>query len=168
MQVPLLDLKAQYATIKDEILPSISDVCDSQYFALGPWVTELEEKIAEYIGCKYAIGVSSGSDALLVSLMAADIKPGDEVITTAFTFFATAGSIYRLGAKPVFVDIEPDSYNIDSSLIEEKITEKTRAIIPVHLYGQAANMKEIAEIAARHNLIIIEDAAQAIGATQMV
>ena len=165
MQVPLLDLKAQYATIKEEILPAISDVCDSQYFALGPWVTELEEKIAKYIGCKYAVGVSSGSDALLVSLMAADIKPGDEVITTAFTFFATAGSIYRLGAKPVFVDIEPDSYNIDPSLIEEKITDKTRAIIPVHLYGQAANMKEITEIAARHNLIIIEDAAQAIGAS---
>ncbi len=165
MQVPLLDLKAQYATIKEEILPEISNVCDSQYFALGPWVTEFEEKIAKYIGCKYAIGVSSGTDALLVSLMAADIKPGDEVITTAFTFFATAGSIYRLGAKPVFVDIDPDSYNIDPSLIEEKITDKTRAIIPVHLYGQAAKMKEIMEIASRHNLVVIEDAAQAIGAS---
>jgi dTDP-4-amino-4,6-dideoxygalactose transaminase len=165
MQVPLLDLKAQYATIKDEILRAICEVCDSQYFALGPAVSQFEENIAKYIGCKYAVGVSSGTDALLVSLMAAEIKPGDEVITTAFTFFATAGSIFRLGAKPVFVDIEQDSYNIDPSKIEKKITKKTRAIIPVHLYGQAANMKEIEKIAMRNNLIIIEDAAQAIGAT---
>jgi dTDP-4-amino-4,6-dideoxygalactose transaminase len=165
MQVPLLDLKAQYVTIEDEILRAISEVCDSQYFALGPAVSQFEENIAKYIGCTYAVGVSSGTDALLVSLMAAEIKPGDEVITTAFTFFATAGSIYRLGAKPVFVDIEKDSYNIDPSKIEEKITKKTRAIIPVHLYGQAANMTEIEKIAKRHNLIIIEDAAQAIGAT---
>ena len=166
MQVPLLDLKAQYATIREEVLQAISEVCESQYFALGPAVTEFEEKIAKYIGCKYAVGVSSGTDALLVSLMAADIKPGDEVITTAFTFFATAGSIVRLGAKPVFVDIDPGSYNIDPTCIEEKITEKTRAIIPVHLYGQAAKMKEIGEIARKHDLIIIEDAAQAIGASQ--
>lgn len=165
MQVPLLDLKAQYATIREEILQAISDVCESQYFALGPAVAEFEDKIAKYIGSKYAIGVSSGTDALLVSLMAADIKPGDEVITTAFSFFATAGSIFRLGAKPVFVDIERDSYNIDPSCIEEKITEKTRAIIPVHLYGQAAKMKEISKIAKRHKLEIIEDAAQAIGAS---
>ena len=165
MQVPLLDLKAQYATIREEVLRAISDVCESQYFALGPAVSEFEEKIAKYIGCKYAVGVSSGTDALLVSLMAADIKPGDEVITTAFSFFATAGSIVRLCAKPVFVDIDPDSYNIDPSCIEAKINENTKAIIPVHLYGQPANMKEIMRIAKEHNLVIIEDAAQAIGAS---
>ena len=164
MQVQLLDLKTQYATIKEEVLAAISDVCESQYFALGPAVSQFEEKIAEYIGCKYAVGVSSGTDALLVSLMAADIKPGDEVITTAFTFFATAGSIVRVGATPVFVDIDPDSYNIDPACIEEKITENTKAIIPVHLYGQPAKMKEIQKIAKKHSLIIIEDAAQAIGA----
>ena len=166
MQVPLLDLKAQYATIKDEILQAISDVCESQYFALGPAVAEFEQKIAAYCGCKYAVGVSSGTDALLVSLMALDIRQGDEVITTPFSFFATAGSIIRVGAKPVFVDIEPDSYNIDPNLIEEKITDKTKAIIPVHLYGQAAQMKPITEIAQRHNLAVIEDAAQGIGASQ--
>jgi dTDP-4-amino-4,6-dideoxygalactose transaminase len=166
MQVPLLDLKAQYATIKDEVLQAISNVCESQYFALGPAVAQFEEKIAAYCGCKYAVGVSSGTDALLVSLMALDIEQGDEVITTPFSFFATAGSIIRVGAKPVFVDIEQDSYNIDPNLIEEKITEKTRAIIPVHLYGQAAQMKPITEIAQRHNLAVIEDAAQGIGASQ--
>ena len=165
MQVPLLDLKAQYATIKAEVLEAISKVCDSQYFALGPAVSEFEEKIAQYYGCKHAIGVSSGSDALLVSLMAIDLKPGDEVITSAFSFFATAGSIVRLGAKPVFVDVDPFSYNIDPACIEDKITENTRAIIPVHLYGQAAKMKEIMEIADRNDLAVIEDAAQAIGAS---
>ena len=166
MQVPLLDLKAQYAAIKDEVMPAISEVCDSQSFALGPAVAEFEEKIAAYCNSKYAIGVSSGTDALIVSLMALEIKPGDEVITTPFTFFASAGSIVRLGAKPVFVDVDPDSYNIDPSAIEQKITEKTRAIIPVHLFGQVAQMKAITEIAQRHNLAVIEDAAQAIGASQ--
>jgi dTDP-4-amino-4,6-dideoxygalactose transaminase len=166
MQVPLLDLKAQYATIKDEILQAISEVCESQYFALGPAVEEFEKQIAAYCKSKYAIGVSSGTDALLVSLMALDIKPGDEVITTPFTFFSTAGSVARLGARPVFVDVDPESYNIDPSVIEEKITEKTRAIIPVHLFGQAAQMKAIKKIAKRHNLAVIEDAAQAVGASQ--
>ncbi|MCH7556454.1 MAG: DegT/DnrJ/EryC1/StrS family aminotransferase [Planctomycetes bacterium] len=166
MQVPLLDLKAQYAAIKDEVMPAISEVCDSQSFALGPAVAEFEEKIAAYCNSKYAIGVSSGTDALIVSLMALEIKPGDEVITTPFTFFASAGSIVRLGARPVFVDVDPDSYNIEASAIEQKITEKTRAIIPVHLFGQAAQMKAITEIARRHNLAVIEDAAQAIGASQ--
>lgn len=166
MHVPLLDLKAQYATIKDEVLSAIADLCESQMFALGPAVVDFEKKISDYCQSKYAIGVSSGTDALLVSLMALDIKPGDEVITTPFTFFSTAGCIVRVGAKPVFVDIDPDSYNIDPSRIEEKITEKTRAIIPVHLFGQAAQMKAINEIAGRHNLAVIEDAAQAIGASQ--
>jgi dTDP-4-amino-4,6-dideoxygalactose transaminase len=166
MQVPLLDLKAQYAAIKDEVVRAITNVCESQLFALGPAVAEFESKIAEYCSSKYAIGVSSGSDALLVSLMALDIKPGDEVITTPFTFFATAGSIIRLGAKPVFVDVDPDTYDINPAGIEEKITEKTRAIIPVHLFGQLAQMKPIIEIAERHNLAVVEDACQSIGATQ--
>ncbi len=166
MRVPILDLKAQYATIKDEIMQAISEVCESQFFALGPAVEEFEKQIAAYCKSKYAIGVSSGTDALLISLIALDIKPGDEVITTPFTFFSTAGSVARLGAKPVFVDVDPDSYNIDPSGIEEKITENTRAIIPVHLFGQAAQMKAITEIAKRHNLAVIEDAAQAIGASQ--
>jgi dTDP-4-amino-4,6-dideoxygalactose transaminase len=166
MKVPLLDLKAQYETCKSEILRAINDVCESQLFALGPAVAEFEDKIAEYCGSKYAIGVSSCSDALLACLMALDIKPDDEVITTPFTFFSTAGSIARIGAKPVFVDIDPDTYNIDPACIEEKINEKTRAIIPVHLFGQVAQMKPIIEIAERCNLAVIEDAAQAIGATQ--
>ena len=166
MQIPILDLKAQYANIKDEILQAISEVCDNQIFALGPAVAEFEENVAKYCNSKYAIGVSSGTDALLVSLMALDIKPGDEVITTPFTFFATAGSITRLGAKPVFVDVDRDSYNINTDAIEQKITDKTRAIIPVHLFGQIAHMKNITDIAKRHNLVVIEDAAQAIGASQ--
>ena len=166
MQIPILDLKAQYANIKDEITQAISEVCENQAFALGPAVAEFEENVAAYCNSKYAIGVSSGTDALLVSLMALDIQPGDEVITTPFTFFATTGSIVRLGAKPVFVDVERDSFNIDPSAIEQKITKKTRAIIPVHLFGQVAQMKVITEITERYNLAIIEDAAQAIGASQ--
>jgi dTDP-4-amino-4,6-dideoxygalactose transaminase len=166
MHVPFLDLKAQYDSIKDEITQAIKNVCETQIFIRGPVVEEFEEKIASYCGCKYAVGVSSGTDALLVSLMALDIGPGDEVITSPFTFFATAGSIARVGAKPVFADVMPDSYNINPELIEENITGKTKAIIPVHLFGQAAQMKHINEIAKRHNIAVIEDAAQAIGATQ--
>lgn len=166
MRVPFLDLKTQYATYRNEVLQAISEVCESQSFALGPAVRKFEDKIASYCGSKYAIGVSSGTDALLVSLMALDIKPGDEVITTPFSFFSTASSIARIGSKPVFVDVDASSYNIDSNQIEEKITEKTRAIISVHLFGQAAQMSPIIEIARRHNLVVIEDAAQAIGATQ--
>jgi len=166
MQVPLLDLKAEYATYKKEALQAITEVCESQLFCLGPAVVEFEKKISAYCGSKYAIGISSGSDALLVSLMALDIKPGDEIITTPFTFFATAGAIARLGGKPVFVDVDAESYNIDPVGIEEKITEKTKAIIPVHLFGQVAQMKPIIKIAKRHKLAIIEDSAQAIGAIQ--
>ncbi len=166
MQVPILDLKAQYATIRDEVTRAISEVCESQVFALGPSVAKFEENVASYCGSKHAIGVSSGTDALLVSLMAMDVRPGDEVITTPFTFFATAGCIVRVGARPVFVDVDPGSCNIDPAGIEEKITEKTRAIIPVHLFGQLAQMRAIMDIARRHNLAVIEDAAQAIGASQ--
>ncbi|UCC99122.1 MAG: DegT/DnrJ/EryC1/StrS family aminotransferase [Phycisphaerales bacterium] len=166
MQVPILDLKAQYATVKDEVTRAISDVCESQAFALGPAVAEFEKNVAAYCGCKHAIGVSSGTDALLVGLMALNVAPGDEVVTTPFTFFATAGCIVRVGARPVFVDVDPESYNIDPALIEEKITGKTRAIIPVHLFGQLAQMKPIMDVARRHNLALIEDACQAIGASQ--
>lgn len=164
MKVPLVDLKAEYSSIREEIDSAIKEVLEAQTFILGPKVEELEEKIAKYCNVKHAIGVASGTDALLLSLMAVGIGQGDEVITTPFTFFATAGSIYRLKAKPVFVDIDLRTYNIDPSLIEEKITKKTKAIIPVHLYGQCADMDSILEIAKKHNLYVIEDSAQAIGA----
>lgn len=164
MKVPMLDLDAQYEPIKDKVLNAIVEVLDSKKFINGPQVKELEETIADYCQCKYAIGVSSGTDAILVSLMAFDIGYGDEVITTPFTFFATAGCIHRVGAKPVFVDIDPQTYNINPELIEERITERTKAIIPVHLFGQTADMDPILEIARKYNLFVIEDAAQAIGA----
>ncbi len=161
--VPLLDLKAQYETIRNEIEPAVKAVMESQYFILGPKVKEFESHVGDYVQAKYALGVSSGTDALLIALMALDIQPGDEVITTDYSFFATAGSISRLNAVPVFVDIEPDTYNIDPAKIEEKITDKTKAIIAVHLYGQSADMNPIMELAKKHSLKVIEDAAQAIG-----
>ncbi|MBE6392378.1 MAG: DegT/DnrJ/EryC1/StrS family aminotransferase [Lentisphaerae bacterium] len=164
MNVPLLDLSSQYAPMKEEIMAVVSEICDSQRFILGPKVEAFEKELAAYCTSGGAVGVTSGSDALLIALMAEKIKPGDEIITSPFTFFATVGAIVRAGATPVFADIDPVTFNIDPAKIAEKITPKTRAIIPVHLFGQAADMDPIVKIAKEHNLFIIEDACQAIGA----
>ena len=164
MKIPLLDLKAQYRSIKTEIDAAVKKVADAQDFILGEEVVSLEKEVAVYCGAKYGVGVASGTDALILALKALDIGPGDEVITTPFTFFATAESISIVGAKPVFADIDPKTYNIDPQLIEAKITKKTKAIMPVHLYGQCADMDPIMAIAKKHGLKVIEDAAQAIGA----
>jgi len=164
MKIPLLDLKAQHETINKEIRLAIEEILESQYFILGHNVEELEKNIAHYSNTKFALGVSSGTDALLVSLMALNIKPGDEIITTPFTFFSTVGVISRLNAIPVFVDIDPSTFNIDPLKINAAISSKTKAIIPVHLFGQIADMDSIIEIANKNNLSVLEDAAQAIGA----
>ncbi len=162
--VPLLDLKAQYATIRGEIREAIDRVWESQHFILGPEVKALEEEVAAFCGARYAIAMSSGTDALLAALMAIGIQSGDEVITTPFTFFATVGAIVRLGGRPVFADIDPQTFNIDAALCVSKITPRTKAIIPVHLFGQCADMEPILRAAGQKNIYVIEDAAQAIGA----
>lgn len=164
MTIQFIDLKAQYQALKPSIDARIQHVLDHGQYIMGPEVAELEEKLAAYTGAKYCITVASGTEALLIALMALGVKPGDEVITTPFTFVATAEVIVLLGAVPVFVDIEPDTCNIDATNIEAAITPKTRAIMPVSLYGQPADMEEINAIAARHNLPVIEDAAQSFGA----
>ena len=164
--VPLLDLKPQYQTLKAELDAAVAGVIESQYFILGPNVKNFEHECARYCEAEHGIGVSSGTDAILVALMALGIGVGDEVITPTYTFFSTAGSIVRLGATPVFVDIEPYSFNIDPAQIEAAITERTRAIMPVHLFGQMAAMNAINRIARAHGIFVIEDASQAIGSRQ--
>lgn len=163
MKVPLLDLKPQYQSLKKELDEAILKVAESQYFILGPEVEKMEGAFCEYLNCKKAIGVSSGTDALLLALMGIGIGPGDEVIVPTYSFFATAGVVSRLNATPVMVDSDPVTFNIDPAEIEKKITKKTKAIIPVHLYGQSCDMDSILEIAKSHKLKVIEDAAQAIG-----
>lgn len=162
MRVPLLDLKPQYQALKKEIDAVVSEVIESQYFIMGPKVDKMEQEFCEYLGAKYSLGVSSGTDALLLALMAIGIKPGDEIIMPTYSFFATIGVVARLNAVPVLVDSDPVTFNIDPALIEAKITPKTKAIIPVHLFGQSCDMVKIMEIADRHNLYVIEDGAQAI------
>lgn len=171
MDIPLLDLKKQYQKIRDEVMLTVETVFESQRFILGPKVEELEERIAEYCGSKYAVGVSSGTDALLISLMCAGVGAGDLVVTTPYTFFGTAGSIARIGAEPVFIDIDRQTYNIDAHKLADRIAEfdkdqrsRLKAVMPVHLYGQCADMEPILKIADEYNLAVIEDAAQAIGA----
>jgi dTDP-4-amino-4,6-dideoxygalactose transaminase len=164
MKVPQLDLRPQYAALRAELSAAVQSVFDSQQFVLGPEVSTFENEAAQYCQVSHAIGCSSGSDALLLALMAIDLKPGDEVITVPFTFFATGGAVARLGGRPVFVDIDPLTYTIDPALVEAAITPRTRAIMPVHLYGQCADMDPLIEIANKHQLPLIEDAAQAVGA----
>ena len=165
MQVPLLDLKQQHAALREELRAAVERVFESQHFILGEDVRQFEAEFASYTRTKHAVGCGSGSDALLLALLALDIGAGQEVVTTPFTFFATAGAIARAGARPVFVDIEPRTYNIDPAKIEAAITERTRAVMPVHLYGQCAEMDGVLEISERRGVAIIEDAAQAVGAT---
>jgi dTDP-4-amino-4,6-dideoxygalactose transaminase len=164
MKIPLLDLQAQYATIREEIRAAIDRVCDAQRFILGAEVTALEEEIAQFCGVRYAIGVSSGTDALLIALMALGVGPGDEVLTTPYSFFATAGVVARLGARPVFVDIDPTTFNLDTSAVAARVTAQTKAILPVHLFGRCVELDPVLEVARARGIAVIEDAAQAIGA----
>ncbi len=164
MKVPLLDLKAQYRPLKKELDEALIRIAASQYFVMGPEIKQLESEICSKLDVSHAIGVSSGTDALLIALMTIGIKPGDEVIVPTYSFFATAGVVSRLAATPIFTDIDPVTYNIDVEDIEKRITSRTKAIIPVHLYGQCADMKPIMELARKHNLKVIEDGAQAITA----
>lgn len=164
MKVPFFDLVRQFETIRQEITASLEEVFKTQQFILGPQVPELEAMIARYCNVPFAVGVASGSDALFLSLLALDIGPGDEVVLPSFTFFATAGAVSRTGAKPVFCDIDPETYNMDPEDLEKRISPRTRAVIPVHLYGQCADMDAICEVCNPRNIFVIEDAAQALGA----
>ena len=168
MTIPLLDLRAQFQTIKHEVIPALLDVVESQRFILGEPVARLERALAEFIGVPCAVACASGTDALLLSLKALLLRPGDEVITTPFTFFATAGAIHNAGGKPVFVDIDAATFNIDAARLENSVTERTRAIVPVHLFGQMAPMDGVLDVAQRFGLAVIEDAAQAVGARQQL
>jgi len=163
-KIPLVDLEAQLASIRDELLDAVTRCIDSGRYLLGPEVERLEKRIAELCDVAHAVGVSSGTDALLMSLMALNVGPGDEVVTTAYSFFATAGVVARLGATPIFVDIDEHTFNIDPAHVEKVVTDRTKAIVPVHLYGQLAEMDAIVSIADRHGFVVIEDAAQALGA----
>lgn len=165
MNVPLLDLQAQYASLRDDLRPAIERVLESQRFVLGDEVRRLESSVAEYCQARYAVGCASGSDSLLLALMALDVGSGDEIVTTPFSFFATGSCIARLGARPVFVDIDPATYNLDVSQVADVITPRTKAIIPVHIYGQCAEMDPLLALGERHGIPVVEDAAQAIGAT---
>src|SRR5829696_7278747 len=164
MQVPLLDLKQQHAALREELHAALGRVLDSQQFILGEDVRLLESELARYTRARHAVGCGSGSDALLLALLATDVGAGAEVVTTPFTFFATAGAVVRAGARPVFVDIEPRTYNLDPARVDEAVTERTHALLPVHLYGQLAEMDELLRCASARGLRVIEDAAQAIGA----
>ncbi len=168
MNVPLLDLVAQYQSIKDAVLPALMAVVERQGFIMGPEVARLEEEVARLSHTRHGIGCASGTDAILLALKALDFVPGDEVISPSFTFFATAGAIHNAGGTPVFVDIDPDSYNVSPRAIEAAITDRTRAIVVVHLFGQMAAMEQVMEIADRHGLAVVEDAAQAIGARRQI
>jgi len=168
VKVPLLDLAAQLETIRDEVVPALMEVVESQRFIMGDQVRRLEEGVARHCGVEHAIACASGTDALLLSLKTLDLRPGDEVITSTFTFFATAGAIANAGGTPVFVDIEPGTFNLDLAAVEEAITPRTRAIVPVHLYGQMVPMERLLPLADRHGLAVVEDCAQAIGARRLI